>query len=185
MLCWFFRLMISHSVDADNQPSPITEKHIRYCADCRDFYNTCLSLGERLTHEAAISKDSVFEGLSGRILTAIRSRREETHKVRPKLWIPATAACLALTVLIGALLLVAQRDDRNNGQPNQTQMAIAIQELRAVYEQVGQDLTITWPAVIEEPLASELDSLANDTESAVRFLVACVAVDIPGTAANQ
>lgn len=95
------------------------------------------------------------------------------------------AACVALLILTAVVFLVTQRKGRDNAQPSQTQMAIAIQELRAVYEQVGQDLTITWPAVIEEPLASELDSLANDTESAVRFLVACVAVDIPGTAANQ
>jgi len=113
------------------------------------------------------------------------SRRTEKHKVGVKLWISATAACLALAVLIGALLLVAQRDHRNNGQPNGAQMAAGIQELRAVYEKVGQDIPKTWPAVIEEPLTNELESLTNDTESAVRFLVACVTVDIAGSAANQ
>lgn len=178
MFCWFFRFLISHAVDGDNQPSPITEKHIRYCADCRQFYNTCLSLGERLTREATISNDRTSGRLNEHILMAIPGQRTEAHKVGMKLWTAAAVACVALIVLIGALLLVTQRKGRDNAQPNQTQMAVAIQELRAVYEQVGQDLTTTWPAVIEEPLASELDSLANDTESAVRFLVACVAVDI-------
>jgi hypothetical protein len=95
-----------------------------------------------------------------------------------KLWTAAAAACLALIVLIGASLLVMKRNGRNNIQPNPAQMSVAIQELRSVYEQVGQDLPITWPQVIEEPLANEFENLANDTESAVRFLVACVAVDI-------
>ena len=185
MFCWLFRFLISHVVDGDNQPSGITGKHIRYCADCRQFYNTCLSLGERLTREAAISNDRTSRPLNEQILSAMSGRRTEKHKVGVKFWISAAAACLALAVLIGASLLVAQRDDRNNGQPDGSQMAAGIQELRAVYQQVGQDIPKTWPAVIEKPLASELDSLANDTESAVRFLVACVAVDIPGTAANQ
>jgi len=185
MFCWFFRLMISHSVDGDNQPSPITQRHIRHCTPCRQFHQTCQSLSEGLRQEAAISNDRISRRLSEQILTAMPSRRTEKHKVGVKLWISATAACLALAVLIGALLLVAQRDHRNNGQPNGAQMAAGIQELRAVYEKVGQDIPKTWPAVIEEPLTNELESLTNDTESAVRFLVACVTVDIAGSAANQ
>jgi hypothetical protein len=95
-----------------------------------------------------------------------------------KLWIAATAACVALIVLTSASLIVMKPNDPNIVQPNQDQMTVAIQELRSVYRQVGQDLPITWPQVIEEPLANEFENLANDTESAVRFLVACVAVDI-------
>ena len=178
MFCWFFRFLISHAVDGDNQPSPITEKHIRHCADCRDFYKTCQSLGERLTREALITNSRTSNRLNEHILDAIPSRRTETHKVRMKLWIAAAAACLALIVLIGASLLVIKANGRNNVQPSHAQMTVAIQELRSVYEQVGQDLPITWPQVIEEPLANEFENLTNDTESAVRFLVACVAVDI-------
>jgi len=94
------------------------------------------------------------------------------------LWTAAAAACLALIVLIGALLLVMQRNGRDIAQPKQPQMAVAIEQLRSVYRQVGQDLPVTWPGVIEKPLANELESLTNDTQSAVRFLVACVTVDI-------
>jgi len=100
-------------------------------------------------------------------------------KVRTKIWIAAAAACVALAVLIGALLLVTRRDDgRVDIQPVQLQTTVAIQELRKVYDQVGWDLPATWPKVIEKPLASEFESLAGDTKSAVQFLVACVNVDI-------
>jgi len=185
MFCWFFRLMISHSVDGDKQPSPITQRHIRHCTPCRQFYNTCLSLGERLTQEAAISNDRISRRLSEQILSAMPSRRTEKHKVGVKFWISAAAACLALAVLIGALLLVTQRNGRDIAQAKQPQMVDAIQELRLLYRQVGKDLPIIRPGTIEKPLANEFKSLTNDTQSAVRFLVACVAVDIPGTAANQ
>jgi len=97
------------------------------------------------------------------------------------LWTAAAAACLALIVLIGALLLVMQRNGRDIAQPKQPQMAVAIQELRTLYKQVGQDLPLTWPEVFEKPLAGEFKSLTNDTQSAVRFLVACVTVDIADT----
>lgn len=181
MVCWLFRLMISHTADNDNQPSAIIQEHMCNCGDCSQFYKTCQSLGERLTREALISNSRTSSRLNDHILRAIPSRRTETHKVGMKLWTVAAAACLALIVLIGASLLVIKPNGRNNVQPNPAQMSVAIQELRSVYRQVGQDLPITWPQVIEEPLANEFENLTNDTESAVRFLVACVAVDIADT----
>ena len=181
MVCWLFRLMISHTADNDNQPSGTIQEHMCNCADCREFYKTCQSLGERLTREALISNSRTSSRLNEHILKAIPSQRIETHKVRMKLWIPATAACIALFVLVGASLMVMKPNDQNNIPSNPAQMTVAIQELRSVYEQVGQDLPITWPQVIEEPLANEFQNLTNDTESAVRFLVACVAVDIADT----
>jgi hypothetical protein len=181
MFCWLYKFMISHTADGDTQPSRIIQKHIRRCTSCRRFHQTCQSLAEGLRREAAISKDSIVEGLTGRMLMAISHRRKETHKVRPKLWIKATAACLALIFLIGALLLFVKRNAREISQPDRMQIALAIRELRAVYEQVGKDIPKTWPAVIEQPLTTELKNLTNDTQSAVRFLVACVAVDIDST----
>jgi hypothetical protein len=170
--------MISHTADSDNQPSDMIREHMYSCADCREFYQTCQSLGERLTREALISNSRTSGRLNKHILNAIPNKRIETKKVGRKLWIAALAACLALIVLTGASLLVMRPNDRINIPPDSSQMTVAIQELRSVYMQVGQDLPITWPRVIEEPLANEFENLANDTESAVRFLVACVAVDI-------
>ena len=178
MFCWFFRFMISHTQDGDNPPSPIMEKHIRHCADCRRFYTTCQSLGERLTREAAISNKRLAGRLSERILSAMAGRRMEKQNAAVKLWIKAAAACLALIVLIGAMLLVLKPNGKNNAQPSQEQMTVAIEQLRSIYRQVGRELPVTWPDVIEKPLANELESLTDDTQSALRFLVACVDVDV-------
>jgi len=46
---------------------------------------------------------------------------------------------------------------------------------------VGLNLPKSWPRLIETPLASEFKNIMYDTESAVRFLIACVAVDIANT----
>jgi hypothetical protein len=177
MVCWLFRLMISQTADKDNQPLGIIQEHMCNCGNCREFYKTCQSLGERLTREALISNSRTSRRLNEHILEAIPSRRTESHKVGMKLWIPAAAACLALIVLIGASLMVMKRN-RNNTQHNPAQMSVAIQELRVLYNHVGGDLPIINPGVIERPLANEFKSLRNDTQSAVRFLVACVTVDI-------
>ena len=178
MFCRFFKFMISHTLDKGGRPSGITERHILHCVDCRQFYKTCQSLGEGLTREAEIANDKTFRRLNKHVLSAISTRRINTYNVKIKIWIATAAACVALFFLIGALLLMAQRDSRNIAQPKQPRMVDAIQELRAIYTQAGKDLPIINPGVIERPLANEFKSLTNDTQSAVRFLVACVDVDM-------
>jgi len=179
MFCWFYKFMISHVQDKGRSPSGITEKHIRYCSDCRQFLNTCRSLNKRLTQEAAVLNKRLPKYLSENILSAVKNHGTQIHKVRMKLWIPAAAACLAFILLTGALMLLTRRHHgRNNIPPDRSQMTIAFQELRKVYGQVGRDLPATWPQLIERPLAGEYERLTNDTQSAVRFLVACVDVDI-------
>ena len=180
MFCWFHRLMISHAADGNRQLSGIVKKHIRHCANCREFYETCLSLGEDLARQAAISNREVSKRLSKRILMAVPRSGAVIEKVGIKVWPLVAAACVALIVVIGALYLVTQRHDQGDGQPDKIEMAAAIQELRAAYKLVGKDLTAAWPGVIEEPLASEFKNLTDDTASAVRFLAACVAVNVTG-----
>ncbi|MHC4461455.1 MAG: hypothetical protein ACYS6W_12165 [Planctomycetota bacterium] len=172
MFCSIFKLMISHAADGDNRLSETTEKHITHCASCREFYETCLSLGEGLTREAAISNEEVSERLSARVPKVMSRRRIDTYTVRLRLWPIMAAACVALIALIGILFLALRRDGQDAGPTAQVE---PIAELRAM---VGEDFAAGWPGLIEEPLANELNNLANDTESALRFLVACVAVDI-------
>lgn len=179
MFCSIFRFMISHTVDGNSRLSRTTEKHIRHCASCREFYQTCLSLGEGLTHEAAISNDEVSERLSARVLTAIHHQRPKTHKVRMRLLPMVAAACLALIFLTGVLFLTVWRDDKGTSQPGQVEPVAALRAL------VGEDFVAGLPGLIEEPLASEINNIADDTESALRFLVACVSVDITNTETNQ
>jgi len=178
MFCWFYKFMISHVQDKGGSPSGITEKHIRHCEDCRRFLNTCRSLGKSLTHEASVSNKRLPRWMSEHILSAVHNQGTQIHKVRINLWMPAAAACLALVILIGSLLLVFKRNGHNNIPPGKDEMGVAIQELRSIYDQVGRDIPANWPQLIERPLAGEYQRLANDTQSAVRFLVACVDVDI-------
>jgi hypothetical protein len=136
-------------------------------------------LGKRLRREAISSGEQTYSRLSGRVLGAILARRTDTYSINVKLWIAAAAACFALFFLLSSLLMVGQRaDEQNIIQAKQPQMSEAIEELRIIYRQVGRELPIINPGEIEKPLENEFKSLTNDTQSAVRFLVACINVEI-------
>jgi len=169
MFCWLFKLMISHAVDRNGKLSGTTQKHIGRCAGCREFYQSCLSLGEGLTREAAISNCDVSERLSDRILSVVSGQETKEYKVTVKLWPIVTAACLALAVLIGALYLVTSDGDQD----------VAESDPVAAYRKLAEEeFASSWSGLNTRPLAGELDNIAEDTASAVRFLVACVNVDI-------
>ena len=177
MFCWFFRLMISHASDVGKQLSRLTKKHVRVCAGCHHFYETCQSLAKDLRHEAAtVSHEGACEALSGRILAVVTQRRRETYKVRIKLWPIVTAASVGLIVLTSVLFLAGRHDDRTVStfvDPNL--------QVRPLPNLASRNLPQAWPQLIEKPLASEIQNLVDDTESAVRFLVACVAMNLPDT----
>ena len=174
MFCWLFRLMISHAADGDNPLSPATEKHIRHCENCRYFYNTCLSLSERLKSEMVSPDRNLSVRLRKRVLTAIPHQQTKTISFRVKWWPAAVAACLTFIVLIGAMFFVKRISDQLTAISN---VRTEIKNLRTL---VGEEFPTALPGLIEGPLAGEAKNLANDTEAAVRFLVACVAVDITG-----
>jgi hypothetical protein len=162
--------MISHSVDGNNQLSGTTQKHTGRCADCREFYQNCLSLAESLTREATISNREISKRLSSRILTALSGQETKDYKVTFKLRPIVTAACLVLAVLIGAYFLIPSRDDRDITESD---------PVAAFRRLAKEEFAPTWSEFIERPLlAGELNNITEDTESAVRFLVACVTVDI-------
>jgi hypothetical protein len=174
MFCWLFRLMISHAADGDNPLSPAAEKHIRHCEDCRYFYSTCLLLSERLKSEIVSPDRNLSVRLRKRVLTAMPHQQTKTISFRIKWWPAAVAACLTLIVLIGAMFFVKRLNDRL------TAIRDVRTDIRNLQTIVGKEFPAAWPELIEGPLANEAKNLADDTEAAVRFLVACVTVDVTG-----
>ena len=176
MFCWLYRLRISNALDSAGGLSAGTRRHIRRCTICREFHQTCLSLGEGLRREAPILNSQSSTRLSKRVMAAVLDHGVETYKL-PANWRPvAAAASIALVVLVGVLFLTLRRTEPPAPEPVRF---VEIPNLTA-YEIP----TAAWAGLVERPLAGEFKNLADDTESAVRFLVACVAVD-PTGAANK
>lgn len=169
MFCWFFRLMISHAADGNNRLSSRTQKHIRCCAGCREFHETCLSLGEGLRREASVPDEEFSSGLHERIVSAVPGQPVGTYKLVIR-WRPViAAACLVVVASVGILFLT-----RSEKVPDSNRYA---EGKKIIYDLVGEEFLEAWPKSVESPLGDQVENLTRDTESAVRFLVACVAVD--------
>lgn len=163
MLCRLHRFMISHAVDANGGLNPLTQRHIAHCPACRSFHKGWQTLGHRLRSQAT-DLEPVSQRVTERIAHAL------TGPPQPKAptavgfrW--AVAACVAVALLI-AFVAVTQTD--RHSEPADVRLP--------AFAQAEAHLQTTWSYLIKHPLATELDNLTSDTESGVRFLVACVNV---------
>jgi len=180
--------MISSAVDAGNELSAATQRHIDNCSDCEGFRQMCLSLGEGLRREATRrdAGDELPADFGPRVLATMPARGAGGFAlpISPmgtlRRWVrPALAvACIACAALIGVLFLTY------SPTKPPTPDSARIDGLYELMDDGHLRLRRTWAGLVRKPLASEIENLTQDTESAVRFLVACVAVD-PTNAADE
>ena len=168
MFCWFFRMMISSAADSNKVLSERAQKHIQHCPACRRFRQMCLSLETGLKHEAAALDNKLPGPLRRRILTAATVRGANAPGITISLRPAIAAACVAVAVLLGALLLRPPENEPPTVNPPQ---------FGGLHNLVDAELPTVWAGYLQRPLTDEIENIADDTESAVRFLVACVAVD--------
>jgi hypothetical protein len=158
--------MISHAADSDQALGGSTQRHVARCTACRQFHESCQSLGQRLRDEAARAGNA-SEQQTQRILAAVGDRPGRAQRVH----VPArmaAAACLAAALLIAGALLV-DRSGPPESPPGLTRLPAP----------PNVDLA----RVMQNPLETEMKNLTADTESGVRFLVACLDVSpAPGAA---
>ena len=169
MFCWYFRFMISSAADVGGRLPAAAQRHIHNCTDCQAFHGTCVSLGEALSRESASLDDELPAEFGRRVLAAVPAQGADIYKL-PIRWLrPAlAAACIAVAVLLGTLLLTLTQDE-----------PIVVERGRfdGIYRLIDEDLPASWAGFVEKPLTDEIENLTEGTESAVRFLVACVAVN--------
>lgn len=171
MFCWLFKFMISNAVDVENRLSEGTQRHVNKCAGCRAFYQTCLSLGEGLKREAAGFDEDLPVHFARRVLDAAPdgADTDKTYKLPGRRLRPAlAAACIVVVASLGTVFLTL-----NQNEPTPDGAA----QIAGVYRLMDDGHPTAWASLVEKPLSNELDNLAEGTESAVRFLVACVAVN--------
>ena len=166
MFCRFFKIMISHAADVDRPPGGITKKHIERCESCRRFYESCRFLSDDLRAEA-VDLSSSCEQRIERIKKGLAGPSRRPRHIPIRLRYFAAAACMVLAATAAVMYM-----SRPPEHPPPEDPPVA-----SISDLVGTDLQSTWPGLLEEPLAGEMKSLARDTESAIRFLVACVDVD--------
>jgi hypothetical protein len=170
MWCSIYRFMISHAADEGRKPSPMTLRHIDGCDSCRRFYEQCLMISTELKRD---TDDRPMEqaGEYARRVAAAIPEKQLTHKRQLKFRPLAAAACIGL-VFIGALIFFAVRPDRPVQRSSQTPV---VQQISA------GDILAVLNRPLADPLSGELKQITNEADSAVKFIIACVNVDIANT----
>jgi len=160
MLCRFFRFMISSAADSGRSIGPVTSWHTMYCAGCRQFLQDCRVIDVGLRTEAAVWQRGL-EQPSHRILPNFTGTPSPSHGFRIRMAL-AAAACLAIAAAVLLSLSMPA------GPPQMsTPVTTAIIPADAPW-------AMQWVELIPNPLAAEAERLTRDTESGIRFLVACL-----------
>jgi hypothetical protein len=164
MFCWFFRIKISHAADTDRRLDRMTQRHAQRCESCRRFYERCQSLGDGL-RAGAMDPSLGCERLIERITDALAGLSKNTRHARIGRKQFAAAACIILAVAAGIKFI--------SGPPRQRS---SVAPMMSVGDLLQTDVEATWAGLVEKPLSGQIESLTENTESAIRFLVACVDV---------
>jgi hypothetical protein len=162
MFCWLFRFMISSAADSDSAIGRWTSRHVAHCASCRQFLQSCREIDVRLQSEAARWRQDSGQ-FSGEILPSLVELQPPSHGSRIRMAL-AAAACLAIA---GAAMLLLSPPAR----PPTTAMPVTGAIISA-----DTQWAIKWAKRIGNPLAAEAEHLTSDTESGIRFVVACLDV---------
>ncbi len=183
MSCLFHKWKISGALDNDSLLNEETKRHLLKCRPCREFFNSSVSLAEGLASQAVVSSPDIPVRLRKRIGRAISgggtqaqvSQVRRTWAVRGRL----AAACVMLVAVLG---LVAVGVFHRDGISTQASTAGATAQLQRIFgtdKLTAGNLTESIPGFLERPVTGELRNLADQTESAVEFLLACVTVSNP------
>ena len=100
MFCWLFRLTISHACDGGKALGQVTQRHLKKCLHCREFYDFCLSLDEKLPGDMEDLIQHIPVLSHGRILNEVN---KTAYKKQIRVWPIAVAAVLALGIIIGGI----------------------------------------------------------------------------------
>jgi hypothetical protein len=169
MWCFIHRFMISDAADENRRPSSLTLRHIERCDSCRRFYENCFLMAAELKSDTdELSADSSGEYVQRFVADLIERPLKRERHVHFRLL--AAAACIGL-LFIGASVFVAVRHDRTTQHPSKT---VVVQQIPA------GDILDVLNRPLADPLSGEFNQITNEAESAVKFLAACVNVDITG-----
>jgi len=162
MMCWFFRLMISLAADRGDCVGRLTGRHLARCASCRRFQESCRTIEEALRSGAAQYAQAF--GQFGHRVPLRLTDSQRRHRAWPLCAALAAATCIAIAATAAIFLT------RPATQPPQPTVTIA------AFVPPEADLETAWTRLVERPLVAEAQSLTNDTQSGIRFLVACLDV---------
>ncbi|HOK66303.1 MAG TPA: hypothetical protein PK054_08360 [Anaerohalosphaeraceae bacterium] len=172
MYCSIIKKQINRSLDEKTPLSAGAVRHLERCPSCRLYYESLLQVEAKLRREMPDQPVADTSALEGKILSKIRSESQtvlvqpQTHRLlRP---LTAAAAVLLLAALFGLLRHLNRPAPHPNipEEINPFQRALTA-DLYTIQNQLLGDS-------LQQPFEIEIDNLAKDMQTAVRFVSACL-----------
>jgi hypothetical protein len=174
---------ISNSMDEGRPLSASATKHLMGCARCRDFYKRALQIEQALADPALLESSSTPEALADRLFqAAIHSAPSQAPSRFPSRWIALAAAALFMTA---ASVLVPLLRNQN---PNPGPIVVSndpVSALQTIVRDLRPAGAVPLPTsatqlqmYLSQPYQKELNMMARDTDSAVKFVASCVGMDL-------
>ena len=187
MFCWYYRWKLAQSLHSDKPLGRLPDRHVQRCDECRSFYEQQEEMSERLGRDAVVSTSELSEALKQEIMKAIvpgtpvSSRYDYSPEVK-RIWRGVlAAACVGLVLLGSVLLWLSRQETSDNPEPGDSPKTVDMDPRTAVAklaEEFGAEEGLSnWSGFIERPMMTEWETLTAEAESAVQFIVSCVAVD--------
>lgn len=183
MRCLYYRWKLSNSVDGEVRLSKRTRKHLAGCSECWSFFNKSMQLAEQLEQGADLLNINVPAGLDERIIASLESPVNVGRRLNYKLpvrLIASVAACILILILSWVILHNPRQDSPVAGND-------PVGEIRKIAGSIRERAEVQYGAnpiamskVMRNRYPDEISNLANNTGSAVKFLVSCVNVEIAG-----
>jgi hypothetical protein len=170
MFCWFYRLNISHSFDAEKPVIGITRKHLENCESCRHFYNAIHFMESALPAEAKLLTKDFSSESNAQILQNITELKMKPAPFRINLRPVAVAAGIVYIFLISTFFLPSNPTVDEQDRFNET--------LTGLTNIVNYDKGIAFAGIIQGPIHTELENIIGDVKSVARFLFTCININI-------
>jgi len=190
MFCWYYRWRLAQSLHLDKPLGRLPGRHVQDCEECRLFYEQQEEMSERLGRDAIASTSELPEAIKQEIMKAIvpgnpvSSRYTYSSGVKRICRRVLAAACVGLALLGSLLLWLSRQETFDNSEPGVSPKKIVINiDPRAAIDNIlaqefgAEEGLSSWPGFIEKPMVAEWEILTAEAESAVQFIVSCVAVD--------
>ena len=164
--CWRCQRIVSAHIDAGVALPDWTRRHLEGCPRCREFYESGMAMGARLSTTAAGERRDPSPFLHGTIMSAVRSEGNAGHKPAAVRFGWGIAMGVACVVAAGIIWL------RPPPAPHQVVSKPASAPVQPVLtaSMPAPARVDQWVKTSEAPLENETKLVLNDAKTAMNTL---------------
>src|SRR5438552_16140420 len=169
--CWFYKSVIRRCTDAGEPIPERTQRHVRDCPVCGEFYKVERALTRGLLAGAEFHRHSPSPFLRPRIMRSLERRSRVNEPVRKSLH-PIWAA--GLIVSLGVLCIFLTRTSQSSNSPSSPGSSAGSRlmgrQLGNLVSRNSGQTVFEWSKAIDQPLESEMQLVVNDAKAAIWLL---------------